>query len=173
MTTFWIMANKYDLFIWTMSGFSYFLRIREGYKSAVTHSRDDCWQVQSLPSELERAWHWEEPSWEPATANLAYSIAGLVTITQFPLVHRMLQGVEHTDPTEWSNSHLSIGDKFVLTVLRAIDSFFRQCSFSFQTAPQYFISDGSATFHFRRLRNISFQTAPQYFIIMGFVRKWL
>ena len=26
--------------------------------------------------------------------------------TQSCLVHRMLQGVEHTDPTEWSNSHL-------------------------------------------------------------------
>ena len=80
--------------------------------------------------------------------DLAYLIAGLVTITQSRLVHRMLQGVEHTDPTEWSNSHLSIGDKFMLTVLRAIDSFFGQCSVSFQTAPQHFISDGSATFHF-------------------------
>ena len=42
--------------------------------------------------------------------DLAYLIAGLVTITQSRLVHRMLQGVKHTDPTEWSNSHLSIGD---------------------------------------------------------------
>ena len=31
--------------------------------------------------------------------DLAYLIAGLVTITQFCLVHRVLQGVEHTDPT--------------------------------------------------------------------------
>ena len=38
--------------------------------------------------------------------NLAYLFAGLVTITQSRLVHRILQGVEHTDPTEWSNSHL-------------------------------------------------------------------
>ena len=37
----------------------------------------------------------------------ACPVAGLVTSTQFPLVHRMLQGVEHTDPTEWSTSHLS------------------------------------------------------------------
>ena len=41
-----------------------------------------------------------------AIADLAYLIAGLVTSTQFRLVHRMLQGVEHTDPTEWSTSHL-------------------------------------------------------------------
>ena len=40
-------------------------------------------------------------------ADLAYLIAGLVTTTQFHVVHRMLQGVEHTDPTEWSTSHLS------------------------------------------------------------------
>ena len=39
-------------------------------------------------------------------AGLAYLIAGLVTTTRFRLVHRMLQGVEHTDPTEWSTSHL-------------------------------------------------------------------
>ena len=48
--------------------------------------------------------------------DLAYLIAGLVTITQSRLVHCMLQGVKHTDPTEWGNSHLSIGDKFVLAV---------------------------------------------------------
>ena len=38
--------------------------------------------------------------------DLAYLFAGLVTITQPRLVHHMLQGVEHTDPTKWSNSHL-------------------------------------------------------------------
>ena len=99
----------------TTFGFSYFLRTREGYKSTVTKSRDDCWHDNPFQAnlKLERAGHWEEPSQDPATADLACSIAGLVTITQFPLVHRMLQGVEHTDPTEWSNSHLSIGDKFI------------------------------------------------------------
>ena len=51
-----------------------------------------------------------------AIINLAYFFTGLVTITQSRLVHRILQGVEHTDPTEWSNSHLSIGDKFVMAV---------------------------------------------------------
>ena len=38
-------------------------------------------------------------------ADLAYLIAGLVTTTQFRLVHCMLQGVEHTDQLEWSTSH--------------------------------------------------------------------
>ena len=41
-----------------------------------------------------------------AIADLTYLIAGLVTTTQFRQVHHMLQGVEHTDLTEWSNSHL-------------------------------------------------------------------
>ena len=36
---------------------------------------------------------------DSAIANLAYLFAGLVTITLFRLVHHMLQGVEHTDPT--------------------------------------------------------------------------
>ena len=40
------------------------------------------------------------------TADLAYLIAGLVTTTQFHVVPRILQGVEHTDPMEWSTSHL-------------------------------------------------------------------
>ena len=38
--------------------------------------------------------------------HLAYLFAGLVTITQSHLVHHMFQGVERTDPTEWSNSRL-------------------------------------------------------------------
>ena len=65
------------------------------------------------------------------TADLAYLITGLITITQFRLVHRILQGVEHTDPTEWSNSHLSIRDKFMLTVRRTV-SVQRLFTFSFR-----------------------------------------
>ena len=38
-------------------------------------------------------------------ADLAYLITGLVATTQFRLVPRMLQGVEHTDQSEWSTSH--------------------------------------------------------------------
>ena len=38
--------------------------------------------------------------------DLDYLFAGLVTITLSCLVHCMLQGVKHTDPTAWSNSHL-------------------------------------------------------------------
>ena len=67
----------------------------------------------------------------------------------------MLQGVEHTDPTEWSNSHLSIGDKFMLTVLRQL-ILFRTMFCFFSDGSAHFISDGSATFYFRRFRNISF-----------------
>ena len=37
---------------------------------------------------------------DSAITDLAYLIAGLVTITPSRLVHRMLQGVEHTDPTQ-------------------------------------------------------------------------
>ena len=47
---------------------------------------------------------------DPAIIDLAYLFAGLVTIAQPRLVHCILQGVEHTDPTEWSNSHLSNED---------------------------------------------------------------
>ena len=50
------------------------------------------------------------------TADLTYLIAGLVTNTQFHVVHQILQGVEHTDSTEKSISHLSIGDKFMTTI---------------------------------------------------------
>ena len=35
------------------------------------------------------------------------------TVTQSCLAHCILQGVEHTSPTGWSDSHLSIGDKYV------------------------------------------------------------
>ena len=65
-----------------------------------------------------------------ATIDLAYLFTGLVTITQFCLVHRVLQGVEHIDPTEWSNSHHSIGDKFVVAV-RQTASLFKGCSLFF------------------------------------------
>ena len=62
-----------------------------------------------------------------ALIDLSYLLAGLVTITQSRLVHHMLQGVEHTDQTEWSNSHRAIGDKFVLAV-RKTANIFKDCS---------------------------------------------
>ena len=43
---------------------------------------------------------------DSAIIDLGYLLAGLVTITQFHLVHRVPQGVEHTNPAEWSSSHL-------------------------------------------------------------------
>ena len=80
---------------------------------------------------------------DPAIVDLAYLFAGLVTITQSCLVHCMLQGVEHTDPTEWSNSHRSIGDKFVMAVRRTFGSFqrpftiFRHLVIRMMMAPQH------------------------------------
>ena len=62
------------------------------------------------------------------------------------LVHRILQGVEHTDPTEWSNSHLSIGDKFVMAV-QWTASFWKGCSL-------FFFSMMIQSFTLWRLRNI-------------------
>ena len=73
---------------------------------AVTEPREDYCQDHLYQIRLREAAsdkNWVEIT---ATADLAYLIAGLVTTTQFHVVHRMLQGVEHTDPTEWSTSHL-------------------------------------------------------------------
>ena len=70
-------------------------------ESREDYCRDNLYQVRL--SEIAADRNRVESS---AIADLAYLIAGLVTTTQFRLVHRMLQGVEHTDPTEWSTSHL-------------------------------------------------------------------
>ena len=71
----------------------------------VAESREDwCWD--HLYQMIEGGCLQQESSRDPDTADLAYLIAGLITITQFCLVHRILQGVEHTDQLEWSNSHL-------------------------------------------------------------------
>ena len=70
---------------------------------------------------------------DSAIINLAYLIAGLVTITQSRLVHRMLQGVEHTDPMEWSNSHL-LHWRQIHTGCSTNSQFFNGCSsFLFST----------------------------------------
>ena len=77
--------------------------------------------------------------------DLAYLIAG--SITQSRLVHCMLQEVEHTDPTEWSNSHLLHWRQIVLTVRQTV-SLFKGCSLFFFN--DYFVihfADGSATFY--------------------------
>ena len=92
-----------------------------------------------------------------AIIDLAYLFAGLVPITQFRLVHCILQGVEHTDPTEWSNSHL-LHWRQIHTGCSTNSQFFRGCSlFSFEWWFSHFI--------WGRLRNISFRTAPQHFIL--------
>ena len=88
-----------------------------------------------------------ETDWDVAIIDLAYLFTSLVTITQSRLVRRMLQGVEHTDPTGWSSSHLSIGDKFILAVWQTA-SLSKSCSlFSGQRWFSHSYEDGSATFH--------------------------
>ena len=80
----------------------------------------------------------------------------------------------------WPNQNgvihtISIGDKLCWLFCEQLILLPDNSSVSFWTAPQHFISDSSATFHFRRsatfhfrqLRNISFQTAPQHFISDG------
>ena len=144
----------------------YFLRTREGHMPTITESREDCCQDNLHQANLiETATDRNRVVESPAMVDLAYLIAGLVTTTQFRLVHRMLQGVEHTDPTEWSTSHLSIRDKlYQLFYERLI---LQEVVFHFQSAPQHFI--------FRRLRHISFSNgyATFHFIDgMGFILKW-
>ena len=85
--------------------FSYFLRTREGCMSTITKSR----LITAGTISIKRAWARLPPigiEQDSAITDFAYLLAGLVTITQFCLVHCVLQGVEHTDPTEWSSSHL-------------------------------------------------------------------
>ena len=102
------MLSKDNFFsVQTIFGFSYFLRTGEGCMPTITESREDyCWDnlYQANMSEIAANRNRVESF---AMADLAYLIAGLVTTTQFHVVHRMLQGMEHTDPTEWSTSHLS------------------------------------------------------------------
>ena len=83
---------------------------------AVTEPREDHRQDHLYQIRLREAASDRNRVEITATADLAYLITGLITITQFRLVRCILQGVEHTDPTEWSNSHLSIRDKFMLTI---------------------------------------------------------
>ena len=108
----WIMSSKDDISVWLRQHFIFLLlRTREGYMPTITKSR----LIAAGEIPFKHAWaklQSIEIDWDSAIIDLAYLFAGLVTITQSRLVHCILQGVEHTDPTEWSNSHCSIGDKF-------------------------------------------------------------
>ena len=127
-----IMLGNDDISVWSTRHFMFLLlRTREGHMPAITKSR----LITAREIHFKHAWA-RLPSIgidrDSAIIDLAYLFAGLVTITQFCLVHRILQGVEHTDPTEWSNSHRSIGDKFVMAV-RQTASLSKGCSlFSLQ-----------------------------------------
>ena len=129
---FSVMLGKDDISVWLTQHFMFLLlRTREGYMPTITKSR----LIAAREIPFKHAWA-RLPSieidWDSAIIDLAYLFTGLVTITQFRLVHRILQGVEHTDPTEWSNSHRSIGDKFVMAV-RQTASLSKGCSlFSLQ-----------------------------------------
>ena len=99
-------VRQWRLSLWEYNiSFSYFLRKREGYMSTITKSGLITARTFSIkrasarlpPIGIER---------DSAIINLAYLIAGLVAITQSCLVHHVLQGVEHTDLTGWSSSHL-------------------------------------------------------------------
>ena len=103
--------------------FSYFLRTREGCMPTITESREDHCRDNLYQTRLSETVADRDRVEGSAIADLAYLIAGLIPVTQSRLVHHILQGVEHTDPTEWSNSHRSIGDKFVAAVRRTASLF--------------------------------------------------
>ena len=108
----WIMLGKNNISVWLIQHFAFLLlRTREGYMSTIKKSR----LITAGEIPFKHAWV-RLPligiDRDSAIINLAYLFAWLVTITQSRLVHRILQGVEHTDPTEWSNLHRSIGEKF-------------------------------------------------------------
>ena len=112
--------------------FCILLSTREGCMPTMTKSR----LIAAGEIPFKHAWA-RFPSLEidrdSAIIDLAYLIAGLVTIAQSRLVQSILQGVEHTDPREWSNSHCSIE----VMAVQQTASLFNCCSlFSFQ---RYFI----------------------------------
>ena len=114
----YIMSSKDDISVWLKPHFMFLLlRTRECYMSTITKSR----LIAAGEIPFKHAWA-RLPSIEidrdSPIIDLAYLFTGLVTITQSRLVHRILQGVEHTDPMEWSNSHSSIEDNFVMAVWR-------------------------------------------------------
>ena len=105
--TFRVTSSKDDFFSdKTTFDASYFLRIREGRMPTITESREDYCRDNLYQENLSKIVVDRNRVESSVIADLAYLIAGLVTTTQFHVVHRMLQGVEHTDPTEWSTSHL-------------------------------------------------------------------
>ena len=73
-----------------MFDFSYFLRTREGYMPTITESREDCCRDNLYQANLSESAADRNRVESSAVADLAYLIAGLVTSTQFHLVHRML-----------------------------------------------------------------------------------
>ena len=173
MTTFRNHVRQRRLFPWALHFIFLLLRTREGYMSTITKSGP--LTAKTIP--FKHAWA-SLPSTgikgDSAIINLACSFAGSVTITQSRLVPCILQGVEYTDPMEWSNSHL-LHWRQIHTDCLTNSQLFKGCHFfSLERWFSHFIWDGSATFHLRtapqhfiwgRLRNTSLGTAPQHFVL--------
>ena len=125
-----IMLGNDDISVWSTWHFTFLLlRTREGYMPAITKSR----LITAGEIPLKHAWARLSLigiDRDSAIIDLANLFTGLVTITQSRLVHRILQGVKYTDPTEWSNSHCYIGDKIVVIAQRTVN-LFNGCSLFF------------------------------------------
>ena len=84
---------------------------------------------------------------DSAIIDFAYLFAGLVAIIQSCLVHRMLQGVEHTDPTGWSIHTVSL-ETNSYWLFNEQPAFSRVVYyFSFQRKFSHSRDNGSATSH--------------------------
>ena len=140
---------------------SYFLRTREGYMPTIAESREDYHQDHLYQMRLREAASDRNRVESSDISDFAYLITGLITIIQSCLVHLILQGVEHTVPTEWSNSHLfhqrqihadcSTNSQFSKAVhffLSDKDSVFVQGYFILRWLRNILFWDGSTTFHY-------------------------
>ena len=125
-TTFRDHVRQRPFSLWTRHFIFLLLRTREGYMSTITKSR----LITAGTFSIKQAWARLPPieiEQDSAIIDLAYLFAGLVTITQFCLVHCILQGAEHTDPMEWSNSHL-LHWRQIHTGCSTNSQFFNGCS---------------------------------------------
>ena len=137
-TTFW--SGQHD------TSFSFFWGQGKVYMPTMTKSG----LITAGKISFKHAWTnlpLTEIDWDSAIIDLVYLFAGLVTITQSRLVQRMLQGVEHTDPTEWSNSYLLHWRQICIGCLTNSQSFQGLSTISFQRSFSHSFKDGSATFH--------------------------
>ena len=99
-----IMLGKDDISVWSTRHFIFLiLRTREGLhayhnKIKIDHCRGN--PFQACLSKIPNNRDWPRFCYKP----LGLFIYWIGHNYPARLVHRILQGVEHTDPTEWSNS---------------------------------------------------------------------